>query len=392
VTAQFAGRACVAAVAIVVAGCHGNPIHEVGPDGGAGAGGSGGGGAGGGSGGAACAAQMQPVMFYEGMSTPVSSDGTGSRYYWVEYDNPNFAVHYTEGAAPAAEKRHPFQIDASIAYRFNVAFSDTRVAATWNPQGELAVYGADSTSTQIGPTMTLTAPSAVTVSGTMAFYAYNPASGTPTPGIYQWMPPAAATPFESYADLGGDATLGLLLRMSATKVLLSDLVDVRMVGYSTKGAARSLFTNPGAHGVTDVRPARPHDHDGGVLVQLQDDAVFGRDYYVDITMPDNAPTDLAAAVNALADASACGAAAHYHGPGNLFRSQYIYEGDAGLFAVDVSATGVVSRLVRLTDLPLLRPDVTGAGDLFASGPIPSSTTWAYYRVGNVSSASAQLGR
>ena len=73
-----------------------------------------------------------------------------------------------------------------------------------------------------------------------------------------------------------------------------------------------------------------------------------------------------AATSALADASACGVAAHYHGPGVLYMQRYIYEGDSGLFAVDVSANGTVSNLVRLTDdKPLIRPEVTGAGDLFA---------------------------
>ena len=329
---------------------------------------------------------MTPVLFYEGTSVPVSSDGTSTRYYWVEYDFTNFTVRYLLGSPPANEYLHPFEIDVTTADRFNVAVSDTRVAATWNAAGEIAVYGPDYNSPQIGSTLTLNNPSAVALSGTMVFYSNNPTGGNPTPGIYQWMPPAGATLFESFSDLASDATFGQILRTTTSKILLSDLNDVRMVGFSTKGAADDLFVNFTGHAVMDVRPARPHDHDGGVLVQVQDDVLWGRDYYVDITMPGNPPTDLAAAVSALADASACGTAAHYHGPGTLFMQtsqRYIYEGQSGLFAVNVTSSGAVSNLVRLTDLPLLRPEVTGAGDLFAVALTASSSLNYYYRVGNL---------
>jgi len=189
--------------------------------------------------------------------------------------------------------------------------------------------------------------------------------------------------FESYSQLASDATFGQILRTTYSKVLLSDRTDVRMVGFATKGAATTLFANATGHAVMDVRPMRPHDQDGGVLVQIEDDVLFGRDYYVDVTMPGNIPGDLSAAVDGLADASACGAAAHYHGPGVLYHQRYVYEGQAGLFAVDVSSSGAVSNLARLTDMPLFHPEVTSAGDLFAIGSTPSSTLYDYYRVGSL---------
>jgi hypothetical protein len=63
--------------------------------------------------------------------------------------------------------------------------------------------------------------------------------------------------------------------------------------------------------------------------------------------------------------------------------RYIYEGQSGLFAVDVSANGTVSNLVRLTDKALIRPEVTGAGDLFAVGTTASSSLFYYYRLGSL---------
>src|SRR5262249_22820660 len=144
------------------------------------------GGSGGSGGGTGCAAQMQPALFYEGMSPPVSSDGTSNRFYWVEYDTPNFTVRYLLGMPPPNEYQHPFQIDASVADVFNVAFSDTRVAAAWNFAGEIAVYGPDYNAALIAST-SLNNQSAVALSGTMVFYSNNPPGGNPTPGIYQWM-------------------------------------------------------------------------------------------------------------------------------------------------------------------------------------------------------------
>ena len=111
----------------------------------------------------------------------------------------------------------------------------------------------------------------------------------------------------------------------------------------------------------------------------------GRDYYVDITQPTNAPTDLSMQTTMLADRTACGGAAHYNGAGILFHRRYIYEGQQGLFAVDVAANGTVSNLVRLTDTPFRYIDVTGDGDLFAGKLATGSSKWDYYRIGRIGS-------
>jgi hypothetical protein len=418
--------------AVAIAGCRGAPIHEAMPDGGgagkggtaggtggtggatgtggaagttgiggrggggsagtggsggtgtSGAGGRGGGGGTGGTGGAAgCAALMQPVLFYEGMSSPVWSDGIGTRFYWVEHDPPNFTIRYLLGSPPANMYQHPLLIDVTVAGMFGVAVSSTRVAASWNDTGQVAVYGPDYNSPQLGSTMTLNNPSGVAVSGTLVLYAHTKPSG-PTPGIYQWQPPGAEMPFESFSALGVDGSFGQLLRTTQSKLLLSDRTNVRMATLAGTGTAEPLFGNPTIEPATDVRPARPHDAlNGGVLVMVHDDLLFGRDFYVDITMPGHGPTELAPAVNALADASACGAAAHYNGPGVLYMQRYVYEGQLGLFAVDVSPTGAVSNLVRLTDKALFHPEVTGAGDLFAVASTASSSLYYYYRVGSL---------
>src|SRR5437773_1650113 len=193
------------------------------------------------------------------MSSPVSSDGTSTRFYWVEYDPPNFTVRYLLGSPPANEYKHPFQIDASVANVFNVAVSESRVAAAWNSSGQVAVYGPDYSSAQIGSTLTLNNMSAVAVSSTMVYYSHYTASGNPTPGIYQWMPPAGPSLFESYTQLGTDASFGQILRTTQTKLLISDRSSVRMVGLNATGVAQPLFGNPTIEVVTDIRPARPHD-------------------------------------------------------------------------------------------------------------------------------------
>ena len=85
---------------------------------------------------------------------------------------------------------------------------------------------------------------------------------------------------------------------------------------------------------------------------------------------------------ALANASACGAAARYRGIGVLYHRRYIYEGQQGLFAVDLDASGDASNLVRLTDTQLRFVDVTGDGTVFAGWPF-SLSQWDYYRVGKL---------
>ena len=121
-----------------------------------------------------------------------------------------------------------------------------------------------------------------------------------------------------------------------------------------------------------------------MLVTLNDGTFFdtGRDFYVDLARVGSAPVDLAPKAGVLADASACGTAARYRGVGILFNRRYIYEGNGGLFAADIDASGNLSNLVRLTAIPLRYPEVTGAGDLFA-GWVFNVSQWDYYRVGRL---------
>jgi hypothetical protein len=232
--------------------------------------------------------------------------------------------------------------------------------------------------------MTLTYPSAVAVDGATVFYSYQPQAGSGTQGIYTWNPSNTGPAiFESYADLGGDRTLGLLLRTTPTKLLMSDKTDIWFVDRATKSAKQLLFDNPTTRLITEVRPARPRTTDGPVVVTIDDPIlVTGRDYYVNLAQPSATPVDLGAKATALANASTCGNAAVYNGVGVMYQQRYIYEGNGGLFAVDVSATGAVSNLVRLTDVPFSYPDVTEAGDLFA-GTVYNVSKWDYYRIGKL---------
>ena len=417
-------RVAVGLAAICLAGCHGPPIVEVQPDGGgagttgtagnagvsgtsgtpgrggttgaAGTGaagrggttGSGGvsgaagrGGGGGGTAGAGCAAQMTPQMFYRGNYAPIYTAETATRFYWVEYGTPNITIHYASSTAPV-ENLHPLAIGSSGVGNYDITASDTYVAATWGYDGQIAAWGPDTDSMQVAK-MTLTYPSAVAIDGPTIFYSYQPTTGSSTQGIYTWDPRGAPALFESYTDLGGDRTLGLLLRVTPTKLLLSDKTDIWFIDRTAKGAKQLLFNNPTTRLITEVRPARPRTTDGPVVVTIDDPIlVTGRDFYVNLSQPSAAPKDLGAATTALANASACGNAAVYNGVGVMYQQRFIYEGNGGLFAVDVSTAGAVSNLVRLTDVPFSYPDVTEAGDLFA-GTVYNVSKWDYYRIGRL---------
>ena len=403
-------------IAVLVAGCHGATIHEALPDGGGGdaGGGTGGGiagttggggragtgGAGGGAGrggttgaagatggrggsaGAGCAAQMTPQMFYRGDLPPLFTAVTPNRFYWVEYNSPSLALHYTAGYPPA-ENKHMIQISSAPLNSYEITASDVRVAGLQAYNKELSVWGPDSGSTQIDE-MTMASANAIAIDGPTIFYSVNAPGGSVTPGIYTWNPPAGPTLFESDAELGRDRTNGSLLRVTPTKLLLSDYADVWFVDRAAKGPRTLLFANPTTRVIQEVRPARGLTTEGPVIVQLDDPIVLsGRDYYVNLTQPTAAPKDLGTATTILAGASACGSAANYNGVGVQYKQRYIYEGDGGLFAVDIAADGGVSNLVRLTDTPFSYPEVTESGDLFAGTLATGSSRWDYYRIGKL---------
>ena len=103
---------------------------------------------------------------------------------------------------------------------------------------------------------------------------------------------------------------------------------------------------------------------------------------MNLSQPSAPSKDLSAGIATLLTGSACATPGRYNGGGVLFNQRYVYEGNGGLFAVDVSPSGDVSNLVRLTDIPLRYPEVTGDGYLFA-GWVYQVSQWDFYRVGRL---------
>ena len=405
-TMKVASLAFLLAVA-TVAGCNGPTIHEVdggtaGASGAAGRGGTAGasgtagrgaagasgtagrGGAAGGTGGAGCAAQMTTLapVFYRGELPPAWTEGTSHRFYWAEKGS-DVTVHYAQGDQPV-EVTHPLKIAGAMASNhLDLAASDSFVAGNWDTDGKLAVWGPDATPTTPMGMMTLSRSGAVTIAGATAYYSHDPTSGTPTPGVYQWPLPSAASLFASFTSLGGGATLGLLLRATSDKLLFSDGHKVYVVDLAG-GSPQLLFMST-SNAVTNIRPARPHSLDAGVIIVVDDlRFVGGADHYVDLTRPGIAPTDLSTATTSLAVSTACGYDAQYVGSGVLFNHRYIYQGQFGLFAVDVAANGELSNLVRLADAPYSYLEVTGDGDLFGSWPdVNNVGKWEFSRIGRL---------
>jgi len=382
-----AGRGGAAGSAAGASGTAGGAAGTTGAAGRGGTTGSAGRGGSGGAGGGGCAAQMTPTTFYRGPYGPADYGSTSARYYFVEQTTPLAKIRYVTGAAPeATPPKHMFEFDASGPAPWRFAASEQLVAATWGVDTKIAVYGPDETSIQMRATVTLGRSYGMTIEGATVFYSHDPMGGNPTPGIYQWSPATEPTAslFASYTALGGIWTLGHILRATPNKLLFCDTTDVRVVDRATKTPVQLLFDNPGNKAVVDIRLARPRPLEAGVLVSLQDTTYFetGRDFYVDLSRVGSAPVDLATKADALADASACGTAAHYNGVGILFNRRYVYEGNTGLFAADVDATGNLSNLVRLTAIPLRYPEVTGDGDLFA-GWVYNVSQWDHYRVGRL---------
>src|SRR4029077_2128258 len=138
----------------------------------------------------------------------------------------NYTIHYSPGAAPASDNLHPLAIDESMADFISVDVSDALLAATWDVYGNIALYGPDKTSTQMGATLQLGSSSAVAVDGTTVFVAYFVRSDTRQSGIHTWTPPASPALFETYSDMGGVFEWGTLVRATPTKLLLSDQTNV----------------------------------------------------------------------------------------------------------------------------------------------------------------------
>ena len=336
----------------------------------------------GGAAGAGCAAQMTAGGVPSGGPPRVRHPSTSTRYYWVEYGSQPITVHDPPGAAPA-HNQHMLEIDSSIANGYEITASDQRVAATWNLEGKLAVWGPDSDSIQIGPTMTLSYPSAIDVEGTTVFYSYQPQTGTDTQGIYQWSPDSRAPAVrvirqpgrrpDPRAPRARDARQAAPQRQDRCLVGRPDGEGREAAPVEQPDHTPHLRGPPGppAHG----RRGRAHQSDRcgphrrarplceSVAAQRPCEGFLGGDR----DAPDRigVPTP-----------------GRYNGGGVLFNQRYVYEGTGGLFAVDVSPNGDVSNLVRLTDIPLRYPEVTGDGYLFAGWAYQVSQ-WDFYRVGRL---------
>jgi hypothetical protein len=184
--------------------------------------------------------------------------------------------------------------------------SEQLVVATWGTESKIAIWGPTTRPPRWAPRRASGTHYGLTVAGGTIFYSHDPQAEIPTPGIYQWTPPAQATLFATYAELGGIWTLGHILRATPNKLLFCDTTDVRVVDRATRRRADAL-RNPGNETVLDIRPARPRTLEAGVLVTLHDATYFetGRDYYVDLSQVGSTPVDLASKADALARASSC---------------------------------------------------------------------------------------
>jgi hypothetical protein len=326
------------------------------------------------------------MMFYSSEYAPALSDGTSTRYYWVEQTTPTVSTHYATPSPPTAHL-HPFGFDAGFAsIKWNVAFSDNLVVGMWYSSDgwNIAPYEPDAGGSMLSSIL-LDNPSTIIVEGNTLYYAFEPfGADTTTPGVYDEIQPNGAPRlYVSYATLGLAVSDALMLRLTPSYLVIGGLRDAWFTSRAAKGAAQHLFQIGNAN-ILDILTARPHNADGGVIVRVEDGnyGATGRDFYVDFSAPGTGH-DLTTAIAALTPPAGCPALTYGEG-GVLFGQRYIYETDSGLFSVDVSAAGAASNPTRLTDIQLRYPEVTGAGDLFASFQSTTSAFgWDYYYVGRL---------
>jgi hypothetical protein len=348
---------------------------------GGGSGGTAGGGAGrGGAGGAGCAPEFTPTMVYSSDSPPSLTDGTSTRYYWVETAPPTVTVHYVSvGASPAT---HPYSFPASaLSYQWGVAFGDNLLNAFAFASGpnvlELQAWGPSATDSMLPDHVELTNPTTIAVDGDFGYYTQNAGA---TPGIYRWDGHGTNELYLSYAELGIDPPL--ILRLTPAYVLVASTYDFWAIDRTTK-AVQHLYFSPFDNQILDIVPSRPHSMNNAVLLRIAESDYYltGRDLFLDLTTsPLGTPTDLTAAIDALPTPAGCPSLAYTQGGKLYYGGIYVYSSAAGLVAVDVASNGQPSNPVRLTSAPLNYPDITGAGDLFGA---VSTGGYSYYYVGKL---------
>jgi hypothetical protein len=320
------------------------------------------------------------MNFYEGDYGPVISDGTSTRYYWVEQSTPVGTVHYAAAPNPV-EITHPYQFDASNAFTFgfDVAFGEGLLVGLTAPNGEphLEAWGPSIGATKGTNVLDSQDRMEVAVEGSVAYV-----SKDDTAGIYTWDGQSDPTLWVSYAALGVTSNQILILRITPRYLVIGGLQDAWVIDRTaaTKTLQKVFHTSST---IMDVITARPHTATAGVLFRTQDPSYVytGHDYYLDLTASTLATArDLPAAINALPASGGCPRLGYDEG-GVLYGNRYIYDATAGLVAVTLASDGTPSQPVLLTDTELLNPEVTGGGDVYAS--IQPNFKYEYYYVGRL---------
>jgi hypothetical protein len=346
--------------------------------GGAGAAGSGG------AGGAGCAPLFAaPADFRMTTALPLADfQTTTGRYYWTEMGTQ---LHWAPSDAPTDHSYPtstlPISSAASGDYyqvvagdQLIVAFSSlnsppanaikpdgTKVGTFANDGGEIRLVALDASST--------------------AYLIVDPVSDAPA--ILQWQPPAAPTPVLYFSNLGidvGETTQFAIL--GTDRFIITSPQDVWMVDLSapTDGAMHLVGLLPQQQIIGLALST------AGMLLTLNDARYYltGRDLFSPFVT--GSPIDLQMAIDALPPPAGCAQADHhYAGAGTLYGSTYIYEGQGGLYLVTIDATTApptVSHPLRLTNVPLSYPRVTGDGVLFAVRN-DGGATWYFDRVGQL---------
>jgi hypothetical protein len=319
-------------------------------------------------------------MFYTGDYGPYHSDGTSTRYYWVEEGTPYVTLHYASAPNPR-ETTHPYQFDASTAaaFGFDVAFGEGLLAGLTAPNGEPHIegWGPNMGDSKLPDVLDSIHRMEVAVDGSEAYVSKDDPAAL---GIYRWNGQGEDTVFVTYAAAGLTTDQILFLRVTPKYLVIGGLQDAWLLDRTTKTLQHVFHSSAN---IVDVITSRPHTATSGVLFRTYDGSFFatGRDYYLDLTASTlGTPRDLPAAIGAQTSTGACPRFAYEEG-GVLYGNRYIYESTSGLVSVNLASDGTPSGTVLLTGFELSFPEVTGGGDLYASWQ--PNFKWNYYFVGSL---------
>jgi hypothetical protein len=345
--------------------------------GGAGTGGAGTGGAatGGGAGTGGCPPRFpSPQMFRSSSMMATNLQGTYERLYWAEYEGSTVYLRYAEGANAATNGRYNFVI-TSNADPYDVRVGENIIAALrLGGSPALVAYNPGDGSEQ-GRTSAAGLAGTITVDDATVYYIQR--SSGPTPAkLMRWLPPSGKTEILSFdrVSIPGDGV-----------VFVRDLRDGHMVLATQRDVWLFDLVNPTTtpplilHTTANIRDIQGNAY--GVLVIVEDATMLsGRDLYVPVYPSPGQAIDMPVAIAALAAASGCNTSLQrYRGPGGLFLTLYVYEGEGGLYELAFQDGAVFGLPVRLTALSLTTPVVTRSGVVFAE--TTDGGTLRYYRVG-----------